>query len=84
MKAKTNLDAVVGGVRIHVQAGEVLPQCLVDHWLVSNSMIRAIRQGLVEDDEVTEAVAPREKKPELTIAGNPLGTRSYKKKESAE
>lgn len=59
MKAKTNLDAVVGGVRIHVQAGEVLPQCLVDHWLVSNSMIRAIRQGLVEDDEVTEAVAPK-------------------------
>jgi hypothetical protein len=45
MKAKVDIDAVIGGVRIHVKAGDQLPQALIDHWLVSDSMVRAIRQG---------------------------------------
>jgi len=56
MKAKIDIDAVVGGVPIHVRAGDVLPQALVDCWLVSNALIRAIKQGIVEDDD--EAPAP--------------------------
>lgn len=62
MKAKVDIDAVIGGVRIHVKAGDQLPQALIDHWLVSNSMVRAIRQGLVEDDDPAPIVAPTQPK----------------------
>jgi hypothetical protein len=51
MKARIDIDAVVGGLLVHVRAGDRLPQSLVDQWLVSNSLIRAIKQGLVEDDD---------------------------------
>lgn len=72
MKAKVDIDAVIGGVRIHVKAGDQLPQALIDHWLVSNSMVRAIRQGLVEDDDdpapIVAPTQPKKPKPVSAMA----------------
>jgi len=61
MKAKIDINAAIGGVSLHVRAGDPVPQVLVDHWAVSNSLIRAIRQGLVEDDEAPAAPVKKSK-----------------------
>lgn len=51
MIANDRIEVVIGGVRLAVPVGGVVPIEIVESWRASNSLDRAIAQGVISDDK---------------------------------
>lgn len=50
MIAKEKIEVIIGGVPFVIPAGGMVPPCIIESWRASNSLDRAISQGLIVDE----------------------------------